>query len=153
MRNPTKESRHGRDARATRTGFTLIEVLFVVIILGLIATLVVGRIGKTFSQGKVKTTVAQLRSLGNAVEDFRADVGRVPTEQEGLKALVERPTGVEETKWSKGGYLGTRSVPNDPWGHAYVYKPDPDFEYVIKSYGADGKEGGEADSADLDNRK
>ncbi|MBL8746470.1 MAG: type II secretion system major pseudopilin GspG [Phycisphaerae bacterium] len=142
----------GRHPTAPRA-FTLIEVLFVVIILGLIATLVVGRLGQTFSKGKIQTTVAQLRSLGNAVEDFRADVGRIPTEQEGLKALVERPQGVEESKWSKGGYLGKRTVPNDAWGNPYIYKIDPAFEYIIKSLGADGKEGGEGDNADLDNRK
>lgn len=139
--------------RIAARAFTLIEVLFVVIILGLIAALVVGRLGDKLTEGKVKTTTVQLHALANAIEEFRADVGRIPTEQEGLKALVERPQGVEEAKWAKGGYLGKRTVPLDGWNNAYVYKTDVDFEYIVKSLGADGKEGGEGVNADLDNRK
>ncbi len=133
------------------TAFTLIEVLFVVIIIGLIAALVVGRLGKTFSRGQVETMKAQVKALGNAVEEFRADVGRYPTEQEGLKALVERPREVDEKAWG-GPYLEKKTVPLDAWRHEFIYKHDEKFGFVIRSLGADGKEGGEGDDADIDNR-
>lgn len=144
--------RNGVSSRSVHGGFTLIEVLFVVIILGLIAAVVIPRLGDTFSKGQIKTTVAQLRGVGNAVEEFRADVGRYPTEQEGLKALIERPQGVDEKKWG-GPYLAKRTVPMDSWENEFVYKLDPAFGFVIKSYGADEKEGGEGINADLDNRQ
>lgn len=132
-------------------GFTLIEVLFVVIILGLIAALVVPRLGKAFSRGQVETMRAQVRSLANAVEEFRADVGRYPTEQEGLAALIVKPQEIEKTRWS-GPYLNQAKVPVDAWGRPFIYRHDPTFGFVIRTLGADGKEGGEGDNADIDNR-
>jgi general secretion pathway protein G len=140
-------------ASASRGGFTLVEVLFVVIILGLIAALVVGNLGKRFTTGQVKTTQAQLRLLANAVESFKADVGRYPTEQEGLQALVVRPQNVDASKWDKAGYIERRTVPKDAWNNPYVYKEDATFGFLIRSFGADGKEGGEGADMDLDNRQ
>jgi general secretion pathway protein G len=132
-------------------GFSLIEVLFVVVILGLIAALVIPNVGERFSKGQIKTTQAMVSKVGMAVEEFRADVGRYPTEQEGLKALVERPQGIEEKKWG-GPYFDTRAVPKDAWKNEFVYKLDPTFGFEIKSLGADAKEGGEGPNADLSNR-
>lgn len=139
----------GFTRQAGRRGFTLAEMLFVVIILGLIAALLIPRLGHSLGTGRVKTTQAQIENLAAAVEQFRADVGRYPEEQEGLKALIERPIGLE--KWN-GPYLSRRTLPKDGWNNEFVYRRDATFGFVIKSLGADGKEGGEGEAADLDNR-
>ncbi len=143
--------KNGVFAGRRRGGFTLIEVLFVVIILGLIAALVVSRLGDTFSTSQVKTTQAMISKVGMAVEEFRADVGRYPTEQEGLKALVERPQGIDEKKWG-GPYFDKRTLPQDSWNYDFVYRIDPTFGFEIRSLGADHQEGGEGPNADLSNR-
>lgn len=130
-------------------GFTLVEVLFVVLIIGLILAIAVPRLGKAFGRGQVETTRAQLSRLSAAVEEFRTDVRRYPEENEGLKVLIEKPQGVEG--WD-GPYLEKRTVPKDGWQRDYIYKRDEKFGFVIRSLGADGKEGGERDDADLDNR-
>ncbi len=135
-------------AHASRA-FTLIELLFVVLIIGLIAALIVPRLGKTFGKSQVKTTQAQIAQLGALVEEFRADVHRYPSEQEGLAALVSKPA--EAAGW-EGPYLQKKSLPKDGWGRDFVYKADAQFGFVIRSLGADGKEGGEGEDADLDNR-
>lgn len=138
---------HG--AVRARRAFTLLEMLFVVLIIGLIAALVLPRLGRTFGRGQVKTTQAQLAALTTMVEDFRADVGRYPTEPEGLGALITKPQGLES--W-QGPYGGKRTLPKDAWGREFIYKSDATFGFVIRSLGADQKEGGEGDNADLDNR-
>lgn len=139
----------GDVSRARRRGaFTLIEMLFVVIIIGLIAALVVGNVGKVFTKGQIKTTRAQIAQVSSAVEEFKADVSRYPTEQEGLKALVEQPQGVE--KWA-GPYFKKTKVPLDGWGNAFVYKLDTKYGFIIRSLGGDNKEGGEGEHADIDN--
>jgi general secretion pathway protein G len=143
--------RNGISSRRARSGFTLIEVLFVVVILGLIAALVIPNIGSRFSKGQVKTTQAMVSKVGMAVEEFRADVGRYPTEQEGLKALIERPQGVDEKQWG-GPYFDKKTLPQDAWNKDFIYRLDPVFGFEIKSYGADSKEGGEGADADLSNR-
>lgn len=129
--------------------FSLIEMLFVVIIIGLIAALVVPNLGKAFGKSQVKTTTAQLANLSDAVENFRLDVNRYPTEQEGLQALIEKPETAEG--WA-GPYLDKRTLPTDGWGNEFIYKRDPDFGFIIISHGADGVQGGSGENADLDNR-
>lgn len=134
-----------------RRGFTLVEMLLVIAIIGLIAALIGPQIAKSFQKGQVQTTRAQLENLSTAVESFYTDTGRYPTEAEGLKALVEKVDGL--AGWN-GPYLKKKVLPKDGWGGDFVYKLDKDFGYVIRSLGADKREGGAPGSqdADIDNR-
>lgn len=129
--------------------FTLFEMLLVVTIIGLLAALMVPQLGKQFGKSQVRITKAQLESLSAAVEQFRLDVQRYPDEREGLAVLVERPLSI--ANWD-GPYLGKRTLPKDGWSRDFVYARDNTFGFLILSYGADGKEGGEGENADLDNR-
>lgn len=136
-------------ARRVRGGFTLVEVLLVVVIIGAIAALAVPRLARAFGKSQRELTIANMARLSAAVEEFRADVGRYPTEQEGLKALVEKPA--EAANWG-GPYLEKKSLPKDGWKREFVFKHESTFGFVIRSLGADGKEGGEGENKDLDNR-
>ena len=129
--------------------FTLIEMLLVVAIIGLLAALLVPQLGRQFGKSQVKITRAQLERLATAVEKFRLDMQRYPTEQEGLTILVEKPR--EGDNWG-GPYLGKTTLPTDGWGRDFIYKLDDTFGFRLISLGADGKEGGEGENADLDNR-
>jgi general secretion pathway protein G len=93
--------------------------------------------------------MANLKILQNAVNQFKMDTGRFPTEEEGLNALVEQPTDI--TNWEPGGYLQTTEIPKDAWGNEFIYElyPESGKPFVIKSLGADGEEGGEDYDADL----
>jgi len=129
-------------------GFTLLELLVVIVIIGLLAGYVAP---KYFSQvGKSETQVAraQIDALEKALDQYRLDTGRYPNNELGLKALVERPAS--EPKWS-GPYL-RKDVPPDPWGRPYVYKvPGEKGEFDLLSYGKDGQPGGTGENADLTN--
>lgn len=129
--------------------FSLIEMLFVIAIIGLIAALILPRLGGAFGKSQVQTTKAQLASLTSAVETYRMNVGRYPTKDEGLAALLKKPDGAEG--W-EGPYLEKKVVPRDGWKREFIYTPDDEWKFIIKSLGADGKEGGEGENADLDNR-
>lgn len=130
------------------TGFTLLELLVVIAIIGLLAAYVGPRY---FSQiGKSETTVAraQIESFENALDQYRLDVGRYPTTEQGLNALIAPPSN--DQKWN-GPYL-KKEVPNDPWGHSYIYRsPGSKREYDILSYGKDGQPGGTGEAADISN--
>jgi len=140
-------------ARPSARAFSLLEMLIVIGIIGLIAALVLPRIAAGFGKGQVKTTQAQLELLTTATEGFKLDIGRYPTEQEGLLVLVEKPADpIAAAKW-KAPYLQKKTIPMDGWGRPFVYKLDPTFGFEIKSLGADGKEGGEGENADLSNRE
>src|SRR5512136_469102 len=116
-------------------GFTLIEILVVVIILGLLVALVGPRLWGRVSGAKQKAAKAQIELFGTALDAFRLDTGRYPTTEEGLKALREKPSGVDN--W-QGPYL-PKEIPVDPWKKPYVYKsPGDHYDYDIISYGADG---------------
>ncbi len=129
-----------------RAGFTLIELLVVMLILGLLAALVGPKLFGKVGKAKIRAAKAQISLLEDALDAFRLDVGRYPTTEEGLQALVEQPSGV--TKWD-GPYL-KKKVPKDPWGHDYVYKcPGEHGDYDLYSLGADGEEGGEGENADI----
>ena len=140
-----KESRK----RQVRTGFTMVELMAVLIILGLLAGVVVKNFVGQTERAKVTTTKASLRQLASAVNQFYMDTNRYPTEDEGLYALVEQPSDV--TNWQPGGYLDTTDVPTDGWGNEFIYElyPESGKPFVIKSLGADGQEGGEGYNADL----
>ena len=129
-------------------GFTLLELLVVMVIIGLL----VGYVGpKYFSQvgkSEVKAAKAQINALEKALDQYRLDTGRYPSTDLGLKALVERPSS--EPKW-QGPYLA-KAVPLDPWGNPYQYlQPGQHGEYDLWSFGQDGQPGGTAEAADVTN--
>lgn len=131
-------------------GFTLLEMLLVVAILALLAALVGSRLVGAFGGAQVKTTRSQIESLATNIERMYLDMGRYPTEDEGLRVLIEKPATNGE-KWA-GPYLNKETLPKDGWGNAFVYQVDEKWKYRVISYGADGKPGGEGENADLDNR-
>jgi len=126
-------------------GFTLVEMIVVIAIIGILATLVVVRYSGQTDQAKVAAARSQLAQIEGAVISFHSQVGRLPKD---LGELVEQPSGV--THWQEGGYLKGKSVPRDPWGNDFVYKVSG-RRFEILSLGADGKEGGTGVDADLSN--
>ena len=112
----------------------------------MIAALILPRLGGAFGKSQVQTTKAQLGSLTAAVEQYRVNVGRYPTKEEGLAALLTKPDAAEG--W-EGPYLEKKIVPRDGWKHEFTYATDEKWGFVIKSLGADGKEGGEGENADI----
>ena len=133
-----------------RAGYTLLEITIVIFILGLLATLVVPRmIGRTDDARRAKA-MADLKAVQQALNLYRLDTGSYPTTEQGLDALVHRPERPPVPRnWRADGYL--ERVPTDPWGNAYVYLGDG-TRFTLKSWGADGVEGGEGRFADLDSR-
>ena len=135
--------------RKLRRGFTLLEVMAVLIILGLLATMVVVRVAGKIDQARKTTTKANLKILHSAVIQFKMDTGRFLSEDVGLIELIEQPSDV--IRYEPGGYLETTEIPKDGWGNEFIYElfPETGKSFVIKSLGADGEEGGEDYDADL----
>jgi general secretion pathway protein G len=131
--------------QSNRKGFTLVELLVVMVIIGLIAALVGPRLFPKLGKGKQSAAKAQIELLGQALDQFRLDTGRYPTTQEGLIALMVNPN---IDKW-EGPYL-KKDLPNDPWGKPYIYQcPGTHGEYDLLSYGRDGSPAGEGEDADV----
>lgn len=130
-------------------GFTLVEILVVITIIGLIMGLVGPRVLNYLSESKAKTAKIQIESFVSALDLYYLDNGRYPSTGEGLAALVSRPGNAEA--WN-GPYLKGGVVPADPWGHPYVYRsPVERAPYEIVSLGSDGQEGGAGTAADISN--
>jgi general secretion pathway protein G len=129
------------------SGFTLLELLTVMVIIGLLAGFVAPRYFAQVGKSQVKVARAQIDALDKALDQFRLDVGRYPTSEEGLQALVAQPSG--ELKWA-GPYL-KKGVPPDPWGRAYLYQYPGTHggDFDLASYGKDGRPGGAGEDADL----
>lgn len=129
-------------------GFTLLELLVVLVILGLLAGIVAPRFFGQVGKSEIKVATAQIRSLEDALDQYRLDVGRYPTGEQGLAALNAQPAG--EARW-RGPYL-KKAVPQDPWGNAYQYRnPGEHGEFDLLSFGKDGQPGGTGDAADIVN--
>jgi general secretion pathway protein G len=134
--------------RNNEKGFTLIEIIIVVIILSLIAALVGPRLFKKVEKSKQQITKTQIVMIENSVKMFKLDTGRYPTTEEGLKVLLESTGGI--SNWD-GPYL-EKGLPKDPWGKDYVYTyPGKNYTFEIVSLGADGLPGGEGENKDINN--
>jgi general secretion pathway protein G len=134
----------GKDGES---GFTLVEMLVVITIIGLIMALVGPRVLNYLSESKVKTARIQIESFTQALDLFYLDNGRYPSSSEGLSALVERPGAAGS--WN-GPYIKTATVPTDPWGRPYLYRaPGDHAPYEIASYGASGQPGGTGVGAEI----
>lgn len=135
--------------RFTQSGFTLIEIMVVMVILGLLVAIVAPNIMGRSDQAKVTIAETQLKNIQSALDLYRLDNSHYPSTQQGLEALVSRPSGSPEPKnWNQDGYL--KSVPEDPWGNQFQYvSPGTEGPYDLYSYGADGQEGGDGDAADI----
>lgn len=144
-------SRKRQKSRKAAGGFTLIEIMVVVVILGILAALVVPKILSRPDQAKVTVARTDIESISQALELYRLDNGTYPSLDQGLEALVEKPTTPPLPKnWNPEGYL--KKIPQDPWGNPYMYLyPGNHGKYDLYSFGADGREGGEGLDTDITN--
>ncbi|HTU67083.1 MAG TPA: type II secretion system major pseudopilin GspG [Steroidobacteraceae bacterium] len=133
--------------RRVFTGFTLLELMVVLLILALIASIAAPQVTKHLRKAKTETAKIQVDALGAAVDSFHVDNGRLPTTEETLKALVERPAGL--ATWD-GPYIKKKESLIDPWGEPYRYRaPGKSGEYEVYTLGSDKKEGGEGEAGDI----
>jgi general secretion pathway protein G len=139
--SPRRSARHGE------RGFTLVEILVVITIIGLIMALVGPRVLNYLSEAKSKAAQIQISSFSGALDLYFLDTGRYPSSSEGLAALVQRPGNIAQ--WN-GPYLKGGVVPTDPWSNPYVYRmPGEHGTYDLISYGSDGTQGGAGAAADI----
>ena len=138
-------------SRKGNRGLTLIEILLVLALLGIVMSIIGGRVFSGFTRGKVQSTKIAIKQLEGNLDRYRLDCNFYPTEAEGgLKALVEKPTAGRDCKnYDPNGYLdGKKKEPSDSWGTPFRYESDG-LKYVITSLGNDGAEGGEGENADI----
>lgn len=135
-----------------KDGFTLLELMIVVVILGILATFLMPKIMQKPDEARVVKAKNDIKAIELALKMYKLDNGMYPTTEQGLKALIEKPEIPPiPPHWKEGGYLDTNSVPKDPWGHPYIYRSPGDNgrDYEIICLGADGKEGGTGVNADI----
>ncbi len=132
-------------------GFTLIEIMVVITILGILAALIVPRVVGRTDDARITAAKQDIGAIMQALKLYRLDNGRYPTTEQGLRALIERPsTDPQPTNWKQGGYLERSSIPKDPWGKEYQYlNPGLRGEIDVFSFGRDGQSGGEGPDADI----
>jgi len=140
---------HATKARQRQAGFTLLELLVVMVIIGLLAGYVGPKLFGQIGKSQAKVTRAQIDGLSKALDQYRIDVGHYPSTEQGLAALTRSPPG--EPKWA-GPYLA-KAVPKDPWGNDYQYTAPGQHggDYDLQSYGRDGRQGGDGEDADITN--
>ena len=131
-----------------KKAFTLIEIMIVIIILGLLASLVVPNLIGQGEKAKQKLVCIQMKSLKDALNSFKVQYGVYPSTQEGLKALIKNPNPDRYKDYPKSGFLSNGKLPKDPWGNNYIYVNDNGNIDII-SLGADGKEGGSGENKDI----
>lgn len=139
-----------------KKGFTLIEIMVVVIILGLLAGLVLPRIMGQEDQARIESAKVQIRSLEGALDAFKLDNGFYPATDQGLEALIKKPeSGRIPGRWREGGYLKPARIPKDPWGKDFVYLSpgNEGRDYDIISHGPDNEPGGEGKNTDIESWK
>lgn len=150
---PAHVRRRSLNPNRTTSGFTLLELLVVVAIIGLLAAYVGPRYFSQIGRSEQAVAKSQIEGFGRALNTYRIDMGSFPAAEDGLGALVSRPADATRAIHWRGPYL-EKAVPKDPWGNAYVYRTMPgeteDFE--VLSHGKDGRAGGEGDAADISNR-
>ena len=130
-----------------KKAFTIVELMVVVIILGLLASIVVPNLIGKSDDAKKQLVVVQIKQLEEALKLFRLDLGRYPSTEDGLKILISKPEGEGFENYSSTGYLGSASIPKDPWNNQYIYILNGSKVEII-SLGADGKEGGKDENKD-----
>lgn len=137
----------GKWQREQEAGFTLMEMLVVLVVIGLIAAVAIPQVMKLLGNAKAKAARIQLQTVENSLNYFQLDMGRFPTDQEGLGALMKAPAGADG--WN-GPYARDAKQLIDPWGHPLVYKADADGKpYKLESLGADNRDGGTGDDQDI----
>ena len=142
-----QQTRRAADMR----GFTLIELMVVIVILGILAGMIVPRIMDRPEEARRTKAGVDVGAIGQALKLYKLDNGKYPTTEQGLTALVEPPAvGSLAKKWRDGGYLDKKSVPKDPWDNDYIYiSPGLHGDFDLMSYGSDGEPGGEGENADI----
>ncbi|MFC1823018.1 type II secretion system major pseudopilin GspG [Thermodesulfobacteriota bacterium] len=146
-----RSSEFWSESQKQHHGFTLIEIMVVIVILGILAGLIVPRIMSRPEEARRTKAALQLRSIQSALQLYKLDNGVYPDTQQGLEALINKPeTGAVPKGWREGGYLESSKVPKDPWGNPFIYvTPGQHSEIDLSSYGRDGEKGGEGNNADI----
>lgn len=136
-----------------KKGFTLIEIMVVIVILALLAALVGPKLMGRTDDAKITDARVQIKNIETALKLYKLDNGSYPTTEQGLGALVEKPSvGVIPKSYKEEGYLESKKVPNDPWGNGYLYiSPGEHGDYDLFTYGSDGAKGGEGKNIDISN--
>lgn len=134
-----------------KNGFTLIEIMVVIVILAMLAALVGPKLMGRSDDAKQTDTKVQIKNIETALKFYKLDNGNYPSTEQGLNALVTKPTvGLIPKSYKDGGYLESKKVPKDPWNNDYLYiSPGEHGDYDLYSYGADGAKGGEGKNSDI----